>query len=201
VSAARRLAPEVRREQLVAAAAECFREQGVSDTAVSNIVKRAGVAQGTFYLYFDSKEEIVTAVISRALDEQVVRVSRHVEQPDASAIEKLVFLQDALVGLRDEPHEQEALAIFHRPENKPIHDRISAGFAERMVPHVKTIIEQGVAEGSFEVSDPELAAWFILGSFMAVDSVPGDPEALRRLGAELTRYAARGLGYAGSLPL
>ena len=55
------------RAQLVAAAAEVFAERRYLDTSINDIVARAGVAHGTFYRYFDSKEQVFREV---ALDLQ-----------------------------------------------------------------------------------------------------------------------------------
>ena len=51
-------APDLRRRQLLDAAFLVFLEQGTTAT-VSAITTRAGVAKGTFYVYFDSKEELL----------------------------------------------------------------------------------------------------------------------------------------------
>jgi len=65
-----------KRERLRRASVELFHEKGVEETAVEDIVRRAGVAKGTFYLYFRSKAEILSdivaarsrAILSRALE-------------------------------------------------------------------------------------------------------------------------------------
>jgi AcrR family transcriptional regulator len=57
--------PEVRREQILDAAVAVFTERGVAATAMSEIATRAGVAKGTLYLYFDSKELLVEALAAR----------------------------------------------------------------------------------------------------------------------------------------
>lgn len=51
-----------RREQIVSAARACFAEKGLEKTKISDIVQRAKVAQGTFYLYFPSKSHLVLAL-------------------------------------------------------------------------------------------------------------------------------------------
>lgn len=56
----------VKRAELAGAAARVFGERGVAGTAVSDIVKAAGVAQGTFYPYFDSKDDVLLAVAERS---------------------------------------------------------------------------------------------------------------------------------------
>ena len=67
-----------RREQLLAAAREVLAENGYERTTVSSIASRANVAQGTFYLYFPSKEALPGALameLSRALGEATARVT------------------------------------------------------------------------------------------------------------------------------
>lgn len=57
--------PEVRRDQLLDAAERLFAEKGFADTTVADISEAAGVAKGTFYLYFPSKEHCVLALKER----------------------------------------------------------------------------------------------------------------------------------------
>src|SRR2546428_13057509 len=54
-----------RREQLLDAALTVFSAEGYNAAKVSDIVARAGVAQGTFYLYFRSKQEVMLALFER----------------------------------------------------------------------------------------------------------------------------------------
>jgi len=56
---------EEKRQLLIQAAARVFAEQGFSSTRVSDIAERAGVAKGTVYEYFTSKEELFFAVFER----------------------------------------------------------------------------------------------------------------------------------------
>jgi AcrR family transcriptional regulator len=58
---------EHRRDELLDAAEELFRKKGVAATAVSEITDRAGVAKGTFYLYFESKDHLVAGLKERLL--------------------------------------------------------------------------------------------------------------------------------------
>jgi AcrR family transcriptional regulator len=55
--------PLARRQQLLDAAAWTFARKGYRAAAVSDIIDRAHVARGTFYLYFDSKEQVFLAII------------------------------------------------------------------------------------------------------------------------------------------
>ncbi len=56
--------PDERRSELVAAAQQLFYTKGYERTSVSDIVKAVGVAQGTFYYYFGSKQAILGALVT-----------------------------------------------------------------------------------------------------------------------------------------
>jgi AcrR family transcriptional regulator len=86
-----------RREQLLAAAREVLAENGYERTTVSSIASKANVAQGTFYLYFPSKEALPGALameLSRALGAATARVN-----------ERELPLDEALSALQDAVHE------------------------------------------------------------------------------------------------
>ncbi|ACO03984.1 MAG TPA: TetR/AcrR family transcriptional regulator [Persephonella sp.] len=57
------------KERLINSAVKIFSEKGYFNTKVSDIVKDAGVAQGTFYLYFKSKEEIFLSIVEYIVDQ------------------------------------------------------------------------------------------------------------------------------------
>ena len=57
------LPPDQRRKQLLDAATWVFARKGYRCAGVSDIIQRAGVARGTFYLYFDSKEQVFLAIV------------------------------------------------------------------------------------------------------------------------------------------
>ncbi len=73
-STSRTLNEAERREQILSAARAVFNEKGYETTTISDIVRRAGVAQGTFYLYFPSKKEIVWALANKPMEIVAERV-------------------------------------------------------------------------------------------------------------------------------
>tara|TARA_B100000809_G_scaffold260864_1_gene308592 strand:+ start:510 stop:1172 length:663 start_codon:yes stop_codon:yes gene_type:complete len=64
----------IRKEQILAAAQRVLREKGYDNSTISDIVKEAGVAQGTFYLYFDSKKAAVMELALKLMDEITLRL-------------------------------------------------------------------------------------------------------------------------------
>ncbi|MFC5449390.1 TetR/AcrR family transcriptional regulator [Paenibacillus aestuarii] len=67
---------ELTKQKLLKAALEIFSEKGYYETKVSDIVKRAGVAQGTFYLYFQTKESIFTSIIQSTNDQMIEQIDQ-----------------------------------------------------------------------------------------------------------------------------
>lgn len=62
------LPPDERRRQLLEAATGVFASKGYRNASISDIIARAGVARGTFYLYFKSKEQIFLAIVEAFYD-------------------------------------------------------------------------------------------------------------------------------------
>jgi len=187
---------EARRAELVSAAATVFAQRGVANTAVSDIVKAAGVAQGTFYLYFDSKDAAVLAVVERIADAMIEKTAARVAG-ESTAVDKLLGLRGVLSEAGSVPEATELIELMHLPENRLLHDRLADGITPGLVSLLEAIVEQGVAEGVFEVSDSRAAAWFVLAGLQSVElsgtSIPDMPAAL----AKATEFALRALGYQG----
>jgi AcrR family transcriptional regulator len=189
---------EARRAALVSAAATVFAQRGVANTAVSDIVKAAGVAQGTFYLYFDTKDDAVLAVVERIAGALIDNVSARVAA-GASAVERLLIFRDMMSAVAAEPGATEIIELMHRPENRALHDRLAEDLTPRLIPLMEAIVAQGMEEGVFRVDDPRAAAWFVLAGLQSVElagtAVPEMPAAL----ATATEFALRALGYQGGL--
>ena len=67
--ARRRLPPEERREEVLTVASQVFAEKGYRAANITDIVERAGIGRGTFYLYFDSKQDVFLELIERYFSE------------------------------------------------------------------------------------------------------------------------------------
>lgn len=176
--------PEIRRKELMDVAEELFLENGYEKTAVSHIVKKAGVAQGTFYYYFKSKEAILDAITDKYLDILIENMENIADQENLNSIEKL-------------------LAIFEftssfTGDRKGIMDFIEGGrcahlqikFNERMsygtIESTARVIQQGIEEGVFNTEYLEEAARAYIGVTALIlqgvsDLDPKSPEFMRRL--------------------
>jgi len=184
-----------RRAELASAAALVFAERGVANTAVSDIVKAAGVAQGTFYLYFDSKDDVILAVVEQIADTMIARIEAAVDATGPSAAEKLRGLSDILMSFEEDPAIVDLAETLHTPHNAALHDRLEERLSPSLVPLVERIVAQGIAEGAFDVPDAHTAAWFVLGGLRSAElSGTGVGDMPAQILA-VTELALRALGY------
>ncbi|HGE5780982.1 MULTISPECIES: TetR family transcriptional regulator [Bacillus] len=97
-----------KKEKIVYAAIECFREKGIEKTKISDIVKSAGIAQGTFYLYFSSKLSVVPAIAEIMVEKMICAVEEKV-QASSSFLDTFSQIVDAIFDFTKEHHEIQAL--------------------------------------------------------------------------------------------
>jgi AcrR family transcriptional regulator len=187
-----------RREALVDASFEAFIEDGVAATSVDDIVARAHVAKGTFYLYFRTKQDAVDAVAERIVDGVAANVAAAASAPGLAPVERLVSLGRSIGQVGSDPHELEIIEVFHRPENRAIHDRLSGRIIRRLAPTVGSLIADGIEQGTFARQDPDLAAAFVLATFSSLHDIVGDGAGVDRAAAALNVFILRGLGYQGA---
>jgi AcrR family transcriptional regulator len=119
------------KEELISAALSLFRRKGVDDTTVSDIVKEAHVAQGTFYNYFKSKDEIFAEVLESISKNIFEEMQKTVERNDITSIEKLKLLpqQEFLMNRRNDS----LYDVLHESRYAAAHQKYKA-MCERRIP-------------------------------------------------------------------
>lgn len=183
-----------RRSELVAAATGLFAERGVTGTSVADIVRAAGVAQGTFYLYFETKDEVILAVVEEIAERMLAAVSTELGRADLDPAERLTGFARTLAALSRDSSLTDVADFIHRPENQRLHDRLTEHFLPRLAPLIEQTILDGVADGSFDVEDARAAAWFVLGGLRSIE-LAGTPLADMPAALEVSsRLTLRTLG-------
>jgi AcrR family transcriptional regulator len=151
-----------REEQILAAALETFGERGLAGARLEEIARRAGIAKGTVYLYFDSKDDLFRAVARRTFVDAVQRI---VGTERSGPVE--VRLRDLLHDAREYIRDPSFLAIYrlvlgelHQfPELGRFYTReISGRLSTALIP----LLEEGMAGGVFRPLDPRTTAPMIL---------------------------------------
>lgn len=90
---------KMKKDALLKTAFELFTDQGIHDTTISNIAEKAGVAKGTFYLYFKDKYDIRNFLIARKAGEVFARADEELKNTDLKSLEdRIVFLADHIIS-------------------------------------------------------------------------------------------------------
>lgn len=185
-----RRAPARRRDELLEAAERLLIAQGVARTTVDEIAAAAGVAKGTFYLYFASKDAAIdalrekfTADVARELEAIVSPAERSgwracTEQLVRRAIDFQVRNADLHRIVVESPH----------PHG---HGELDA--LRRVTGALRSIIEAGVADGAYRVEDSGATAWLVLDVLHAAGARAAGPER-ERVTAATVEAVGRMLG-------
>jgi len=154
--------PDIRREELINIAEKLFLKHGYEETPVSDIVKKAKVAQGTFYYYFKSKDEILDAIIDRYLNEVVILIEKQVIRKDIDAVEKIMSIVKESISFGQT--KVRLVDYFHEEKNVHLHFKMEQKIYPMLANPLKKIIEQGINEGVFDTKYPYETALLILGT-------------------------------------
>ena len=188
--------PEIRKLELIKTALELFRENGCEQTSVSDIVKKVGVAQGTFYYYFKSKDDILSAVIDYYLREHLERMVRQLIADDSiNATQKLQMVIDASLSLKS--GERNFVEFLNTEENASFHQRFMEKSNAIFIPLITEIVKQGIKEGIFNCGHPHEVVELLMGMFslihdrIALTHIHGEYESLAEAAEEI---AVKALG-------
>ncbi len=161
--------PDVRRMEIISAAEKLFKKQGYEKTPVEAIIKKAGIAKGTFYYYFKTKHDILQALVDRIGEAMKNHLITIAELPELNAIEKLKLI----IRGREKKKiiSSPVMEIIHRSENRELQERLSIYAVSHVYPIIANIFQQGFNEKLFKNLLPQETVQMIFsGSQFILDS-------------------------------
>src|ERR1700753_2902826 len=161
-SAADRDKRDDKRERILAAAERVFAKHGFFAARVSEIAKEAGVADGTIYLYFKSKDDLLISLFEHRMRQVNAVLSQAIaDRPPGEQLR--VFIQAYLQLVADAPATVEVLTIELRQSSKFMKEYDNPEFAS-FLRMLGGIIADGQARGELETEIPgHIAARMIFG--------------------------------------
>ena len=157
---------EVRRNEILDQAERLFVGKGYEQATVADILAAVGVGKGTFYYYFQSKEEVLDAIIRRRCDKSVGRAAQVAADPGLRAEEKL--LQVMLAQQAADEVEEGMIDVLHEASNAQMHQKSLLLVLEKLAPVLRGVVEQGIREGVFATDYPGESIQFLLAAGMTV---------------------------------
>lgn len=143
---------EVRKNEILDAADELFGKKGFDGTSTNDILERVGIARGTLYHHFKSKEEIMDALIER-YSERLLGAAREV------AADKTIPIVDRIIRVvmsmnLSSGSSEEIMEHIHRPQNALMHQKIQKIIINGLTPILTEIICEGIEQGVFSTPYP-----------------------------------------------
>lgn len=149
---------EATREAILRAAETVVGERGFNEASISDITREAGVGQGTFYIYFSSKEEVF-----RELLLEMGRLTRHTLSQAAAAAENRIAAERAglaaflqFVARRPALYRIVEEAQFVDPEGY-------RAYFQSFAQNYQQALEEAAATGEIRPGDAEVRAWALMG--------------------------------------
>ena len=182
-----------RRTQFLKIARRRFVLDGYARTPVSAIVREAGVAQGTFYLYFKGKQGLLTE-LRREVFRDYARTLAEESQRGCPADERLargvVSMVDAVARNLDLER------VFRHAESAEATLRVVRDGRSRLAQTAAIFLEDGASSGVFQLEDPRRIAGFIVTLFdhILYEAWVYEPESIDRVLAESLRFVLMGVG-------
>ena len=173
---------EERKNEILDVSQRLFSTKGFDDTSIADILNEIGIAKGTLYYHFKSKEEILDAIIDRMITGQVLTAKKIAEDKSVPAVTRIV---NAMMSFSVEgANEEFVLEQIHKPQNALMHQKIQDSLMKAVVPIITEIVLDGINEGVFKTDYPEEGVELILmyaSQAFNDDEAPNSPEKLKKI--------------------
>ncbi|WP_107942846.1 TetR/AcrR family transcriptional regulator [Metasolibacillus fluoroglycofenilyticus] len=187
---------EERRNEILNIAQALFVTKGFTKTTINDILQTIGIAKGTFYHYFKSKEEVLDAIIERIIQADVVKAQHIAANPALSAVDKLFAILLAQAPQQGDEKEQ-LIEHFHQPDNAEMHQKSLVQAVIHLSPVLTEVIQQGIKEKIFNTDYPQETVEFLLVSAQVMFDdgfFQWQPEEMQQRAVAFVQLMERALG-------
>jgi AcrR family transcriptional regulator len=159
---------EGRRQEILAAALRCFARNGFHSTTITDVVRESGVSQGTFYLYFETKDDVIAALADdRSQSDALINAIAGAEADPVVGLAILFDLHGRTLGDAQRADERRVTiqGWAEALRNEAIRERLVANTA-RVQQEIARLIERGQQAGRFRAdAEPQGVAQALMALF------------------------------------
>lgn len=144
---------EERKQEILDVAEQLFATKGFDNTSTGDILDAVGIARGTLYYHFKSKEEILDGVIERMtnrLMQDAKEIAQNQELPVFERFTKAIMALNVESKIGYEVMEQ-----VHRPQNALMHQKMQVTLLAGINPIFTGLLEEGIEQGICHTQYPE----------------------------------------------
>lgn len=144
---------EERKNEILDVAERLFGSKGFDNTSTNDILNEIGIARGTLYYHFKSKEEILDIMIDRMTKQLVEKAKDIVSQKNMSVLQRLTLMMLELnVSGGNLGHE--ILEQVHKPQNALMHQKMQERLLSGINPLITSLIEECITQGICQTDYP-----------------------------------------------
>lgn len=161
---------EERRNEILDVAERLFCTKGFDNTSTNDILTEIGIARGTLYYHFKSKEDILDAMIERLTNQMVEKASVIALDESIPVLERLTGTMLSLNVDNELGHM--VMEQVHRPQNALMHQKLELMLLGRVNRLITRITEDGIRQGIMHTDYPAEAVEMLMTySYTAFDSL------------------------------
>ena len=142
-----------RRNEILDVAERLFCTQGYDNTSTNDILAEIGIARGTLYYHFKSKEDILDGMIDRILDQIIRKAKRIALSETMPVLERLT--KTVLAANVDTKTGDMILEQVHKPQNALMHAKMQEKLLSHLIPLFVKIVEDGISQNLMQTDYPE----------------------------------------------
>lgn len=140
------------KDSVIKVAEELFFKNGYGKTTISQIIKEVNIAKGTFYYYFQSKEEVLDCIVEKHIKFLINKANEVKANNQLTLAEKIIgIIQSQKL---ESVEEQKILEEIYRPENALLQQKIRNKLIETLSPILAEIVIEGNEKGIFKAEYP-----------------------------------------------
>ena len=142
-----------RRSEILDAAEKLFGTKGYDSTSTGDILRELGIARGTLYYHFKSKEDILDAMIDRLTQALAARGAGVLDRKDIPVLQRLTLMMQSLQVNNALGHE--IMSQVHKPQNALMHQKMQERMLTAVVPLVTSLLQEAREQGMCQTRYPE----------------------------------------------
>ncbi|WP_289976909.1 TetR/AcrR family transcriptional regulator [Lactobacillus sp. UCMA15818] len=156
------------KKQVLDESEKFFVVKGFNKTTIQDILNSVGIAKGTFYYYFKSKDDVLNCIIDRRLDICVNKMKTIMHDKKLTPQEKLYWgINTQKIFFQTEGKIKDQL---HLVENAQFHQRSFVQSVKKLTPILTKIIQEGIDDSSFSTPFPQSTAELLLSASLIFDN-------------------------------
>ncbi len=186
-----------KRQRILKAAIKVFAKNGFYATRVSEIAKAAGVADGTIYLYFKNKDDVLITIFEDGI-QQLLVILREVAASDEPFDKRITRIIELQLGLLEEQRDLAEVITVNLRQSSSLLKQYAAPLFMEYIDVIAGLVRDGQEQGAFRKDlNPRVVARSLFGALDAILLTwalgEADPASLRKAASHCATLFLEGL--------